>query len=121
MPSDKIDVLEKWDVLKEKITQAAKLQQIQEEMELLKLNFDNVQQQLGDVDPFDSRDLSTLKYKIEQIQSMLGDLGTRKQKLQKLNEASLGTQVFLKNTSAVTDVKKQLQELYALYEENFQL
>jgi len=108
-------------LLKEKITQAAKLQQIQEEMELLKLNFDSVQQQLGDVDPFDSRDLSSLQYKIGRIQGMLGDLGTRKQRLQKLNEASLGTQVFLKDTGAVSDVKKQLQELYALYEENFQL
>jgi hypothetical protein len=116
-----IDVLKKWDLLKEKITQAAKLQQIQEEMELLKLSFDHVQQQLGDVDPFDSRDLSSLQFKIEQIQSMLGELGKRKQKLQKLNETSLGTQVFLKETSAVADVKKQLQELYALYEENFQL
>jgi len=38
-----------------------------------------------------------------------------------LNEASLGTQLFLKETGVISDVKKQLQELYSLYEENFQL
>jgi hypothetical protein len=114
-------VLERWHILKEKIVQASKLQRIQEEMDILRKEFDTVTCNLEEVDPFDSRDLNSLHYKIEQIQGMLNDLSERKKRLQSLNEASVGTQLFLKESGVISDVKKQLQELYTLYEENFQL
>lgn len=112
-------VLEKWHILKERIRQAVRLHQIREEMEDLKSDISSVQSHFEDVDPFNASDLPSLQDKIGYIQEMLLELTQRKQKLQSLNEASLGSQLFLKDTAPV--IKEQLQELYALYEENFQL
>lgn len=144
-------MLEKWHILKEKIHQAANLRRIHEEMDYLRKNFDHVQSQFGQVDPYDSYDLTTLKDKMFSIevcllcslrivkffclpkvsylneviisceQNILSQLTSRKQNLQALNEASLGTQLYLKDTCISGDVREQLQELYALYEENYQL
>jgi len=113
------DVLDSWDLLRGRITQAAKLKQIQDDMKFLRMNFESIQRDLGLVDPFDSKDLNSLKTKIERTQSVLNELTSKRRKLQSVNEDSVGTQIYLKEESG--DVKKQLKNLYALYEENFQL
>jgi len=113
------DVLNSWDLLRDRISQAAKLQQIQSDLKFLRANFESIQRDLSDVDPFDSKDMNCLKSKIERIQSVLTELTGKKRKLQSVNEASVGAQIFLKDSSK--DVKKQLKNLYALYEQNFQL
>ena len=114
-------VLEQWILLKEKIAQASKLHDLQEEVNLLRGEFDNLSFSLGQVDPFDANDLRTLVHKISVIQEMLAEMGGKKERLQALNEASVGTQLFLKESFVSEHIKKQMQELYALYEENYQL
>lgn len=114
-----LDVLNSWDLLRDRIVQAAKLQQIQADLKFLKSNFESIQRDLSLVDPFDSKDINSLKSKVERIQSVLNELTGKKEKLQSVNEESVGAQIYLKDANG--DVKKQLKNLYALYEENFQL
>jgi len=78
--------------------------------------FASLHSSLSRVDPFEANDLRGLQVKVDHLTGLLEGLKQRKSQLVALNEAARCPE-----GQAEAQVKAQLEELYALYEENFQL
>jgi len=77
----------------------------------LKSDLSSVHSHLRMLEPFDACDLSSLEGKIDQVRKILETLSDRKGNLHGINNTS----------SARSGLRDEIQELYALYEENFEL